>query len=239
VTGVAQADGDGASGRLDTRIPEPELMTGVAQAAAYAAADFAVAHQTLVDDFVRRFPADLARDGLRILDLGCGPGDFTVRVARAVSGATVVGVDGAAAMLDAADPILAIAGDVASRVTLRQVRLPDAVLAGERWDAVVSNSLLHHLADPAVLWDTVRDCVSPGAPVFVSDLRRPATEEEADALVARHAGDAPEVLRRDFAASLRAAFRPDEVRVQLATAGLDGLVVEVVSDRHLVVSGRR
>jgi hypothetical protein len=27
--------------------------------------------------------------------------------------------------------------------------------------------------------------------------------------------------------------------VQLATAGLDGLVVEVVSDRHLVVSGRR
>lgn len=224
---------------LESRIPEPELMTEVDQAAAYAAADFATAHQALVDDLVGRFPAELAVDGLRVLDLGCGPGDFTVRVARAVPGAEVVGVDGSAAMLDAAAPTLAAADDVVDRVRLRRRLLPDDELAGERWDVVVSNSLLHHLADPGVLWRTVRDCAVPGAPVFVSDLRRPATTDDADAIVARYAADEPEVLRRDFAASLRAAFTPDEVRAQLAEAGLDGLVVEAVSDRHLVVTGYR
>ena len=45
-------------------------------------------------------------------------------------------------------------------------------------------------------------------------------------------------LRRDFRNSLYAAFTPDEVRQQLGFAGLQGLQVGYVSDRHLAVSGR-
>jgi len=36
---------------------------------------------------------------------------------------------------------------------------------------------------------------------------------------------------------LLAAYRPDEVRQQLARAGLEDLTVEVVSDRHMIVWG--
>ena len=54
----------------------------------------------------------------------------------------------------------------------------------------------------------------------------------------RHVGD-PEVLRQDFRNSLIAAYRPDEVRAQLAAAGLAHLAVEQVTDRHLLVTGRR
>ena len=50
--------------------------------------------------------------------------------------------------------------------------------------------------------------------------------------------DAPPVLRNDFLNSLCAAYRPDEVARQLASAGLERLQVEVVSDRHLIVFGR-
>ena len=46
------------------------------------------------------------------------------------------------------------------------------------------------------------------------------------------------MLKRDFHQSLLAAYTPDEVRAQLATAGLDQLKVEAVSDRHLIVWGR-
>jgi len=45
------------------------------------------------------------------------------------------------------------------------------------------------------------------------------------------------VLRRDFHASLCAAFSPAEVEAQLRAAGLAGLRVNVASDRHLTVTG--
>ena len=46
----------------------------------------------------------------------------------------------------------------------------------------------------------------------------------------------PPVLKRDFYNSLLAAFEIEEVRAQLAAAGMSGLSVRTVSDRHLLVS---
>ena len=48
----------------------------------------------------------------------------------------------------------------------------------------------------------------------------------------------PEVLKRDFHNSLLAAFNPAEVRAQLQAADLHELEVTIISDRHLLVSGR-
>jgi hypothetical protein len=73
---------------------------------------------------------------------------------------------------------------------------------------------------------------------MVRDLRRPASAGELEALVALHAATAPAVLRRDYTLSLRAAFRADEVRTQLQTAGLSELTVRDVGDRYLEVVGR-
>lgn len=215
------------------RVAEPELMDDAAQARAYAEADFSEPHERFVALFRQRFP-DLA-PGSRVLDLGCGPGDITLRFARAHPACRVHGVDGAAAMLQHAEAQLAHSG-LGARIRYIHGYLPDTRLPS-RYDAVISNSLLHHLADPAVLWQAIRRHGRPGAVVFVMDLLRPASREAAAALVACYAADEPEVLRHDFFHSLLAAYRPDEVAAQLAAAGLD-LGVEVVSDRHLTVSGR-
>jgi hypothetical protein len=60
-----------------------------------------------------------------------------------------------------------------------------------------------------------------------------------EALVQRHAADAPPVLQRDYRASLHAAFTPEEVRGQLRAAGLAGsLQVAPTDDRYLEVWGR-
>ena len=69
------------------------------------------------------------------------------------------------------------------------------------------------------------------------DLCRPATRNEAVALMECYAADEPQVLRRDFFNSLLAAFEPDEVRLQWVEAALNSLRVEVVSDRHLAIIG--
>ncbi|QKT05010.1 class I SAM-dependent methyltransferase [Ectothiorhodospiraceae bacterium 2226] len=216
------------------RVPEPELMDDAAQARAYAEADFAEAHDAFVRLYLERFGA--APDGW-VLDLGCGPGDVTLRFARACPQVRVHGVDGAAAMLRLGTAAVEAAG-LGERVTLLQGHLPGASLPRPRYDAVISNSLLHHLAEPGVLWASARRFGAPGAPLFVMDLLRPADPAELEALVARYAADAPPVLRRDFAASLAAAYRVDEVRAQLAAAGLAGFTVEAVSDRHWVAWGR-
>ena len=115
--------------------------------------------------------------------------------------------------------------------------LPDRSLARD-YSAVISNSLLHHLHDPAVLWQSVRALGLPGAAVYIKDLRRPVSEEEVHALKNRYLRDAPDVLQRDYVASLHAAFTVEEVGEQLVHAGLaDQLSVASVEDRHLEIWG--
>ena len=69
------------------------------------------------------------------------------------------------------------------------------------------------------------------------DLLRPSSRAEAQSLVEQYAADEPEVLRTDFFNSLLAAYRPTEVQLQLQSAGLGTLNLEVVSDRHFIVWG--
>lgn len=216
------------------RKPEPELMDETEQAEAYADTDFSEPHDAFVAHFTSRFPE---HSPSRVLDLGCGAADVTIRFARAYPRAEVLGVDGAAAMLACGQRAVSDGG-LQQRITLRKCLLPTFELASGAFDAVISNSLLHHLRDPGVLWSTAATCCRPGGAVFVVDLARPRSEAEALQLMRRYAGGAPELLQRDYFNSLLAAYRPDEVRDQLAQLGLCDLAVEVVSDRHLIVWGR-
>jgi cyclopropane fatty-acyl-phospholipid synthase-like methyltransferase len=215
------------------RIPEPELMDDAEQARAYAGADFSEPHQAFVERFAQCFPRHRPR---RVLDLGCGAADITIRFARAYPGCKLTGVDGAPAMLALArDAITRVELD--HRVHLHELRLPDKTLAPHAFDTLISNSLLHHLADPQVLWRAVEDYAEPGAAVFMMDLRRPDTRKQAGRLVQEYSGNEPEVLRRDFFNSLLAAYRPEEITEQLARAALSQLRVEAVGDRHVAVYG--
>ncbi len=215
------------------RIPEPELMVEHQQARAYAEADFGEPHNHLVAISAERLGCLTGR----IVDLGCGPADVTVRFAQNNPDCTIVGIDGSAPMLQWGHRRIA-AADLADRVELRLCRLPLSEPLDEHFDAVLSASLLHHLTDPAVLWQTSQQLAVRGAPLFVWDLRRPATTERAAELTQLHASEDPQILQRDFYNSLLAAYQPDEIRTQLKEAGLEGLTVESLGDRHLVVYGR-
>lgn len=217
------------------RIPEPELMDEAEQARAYAQADFAEPNARFVGHFLEAFPH--LRQG-SVADLGCGPGDIVLRLARRLPQLTVHGLDGSAAMLAFGEAELAKAPQLRNRVRFVAGILPGARLPLARYDAVISNSLLHHLADPQVLWRSIQAVGAPGAAVLVMDLFRPASLQAAGDIVATYSGAEPEVLKRDFYNSLCAAFEPDEVGAQLAACGLGTLTVRTVSDRHLLVSGR-
>lgn len=218
------------------RIPEPELMDDPAQALAYARADFEQPHNQFIAQFRAAFP-DWPGSGF-VLDLGCGPGDICRRFAQAFPDVHIHGVDGAEAMLAIGRDDLRAAG-LDHRVQLHAGYLPGATLPRERYDAIVSNSLLHHLNDPQVLWQAILHHAAPGAPVFVMDLRRPDSRACASELVELYAAGEPEVLRADFYNSLLAAYRADEVEAQLRATCIDWLRVQTIGDRHLIVHGHK
>jgi ubiquinone/menaquinone biosynthesis C-methylase UbiE len=216
------------------RTPEPDLMNEQEQAAAYAAADWSESHGKIPGYFRERFP-DFVRG--RVVDLGCGPADVTVRFAQAFPKITVLGVDGSEAMLSFGRRRV-LQERLADRITLENRYLPDPSLESRNFDAVICNSLLHHFADPVALWRTASRCAKPGAPILMVDLLRPADHDTAERLVDEHAKDAPPVLRRDFVASLHAAYTANEVRQQLAAAGLVMFHVDEVDALHFVAWGR-
>jgi SAM-dependent methyltransferase len=205
------------------------------QAAAYAAADFAEAHSRIIVAFEEFFPqVEVAGP---VLDLGCGPGDIGFRFAARFPGCGVTGVDGAAAMIALARQRKAADANVGPRLNFIEGQLPDAPIPELAYTAIISNSLLHHLHNPAVLWEVVNRHAGRGTHIFISDLYRPGNKTGARRLVDHYAAAEPEVLRRDFYHSLCAAFEPGEIVVQLDAAGLHELSVDVITDRHLVVHG--
>jgi SAM-dependent methyltransferase len=105
-----------------------------------------------------RFVADLgapvlellaARAGERILDLGCGDGALTIKLAA--MGCDVVGVDGSAAQVDAAKKL----GLDARVMDGEQLRFED------EFDAVFSNAALHWMRDADKVIAGVRQALRP------------------------------------------------------------------------------
>jgi len=214
------------------RILEPELMEEEQQVSAYAKADFEEENQGFVERFREYFP-DFS-DG-HLFDLGCGPGDIPIRFARALPNCRVTGVDASAPMIRLAEQAVAEAG-LSDRVAFRCERFQDIAGANVA-DAVISNSLLHHVPNPLQFWNRLRQFVKPGSPVLVMDLLRPESTEEARAIVDRYAANEPDILQRDFYNSLLAAFTEDEITSQLARMNLTRLLIDIPDDRHWVVGG--
>ena len=216
------------------RVPEAEIMDDPAQALAYARADFSEPHDRFVELFRQRCGEPPAAT---VLDLGCGPGDICRRFALAFRDCSIHAVDASAPMLELGRSACR-AERLHERIAFFQAHLPDARLPRQRYDVILSNSLLHHLLEPNTLWDSVRRFGHAGTLVFVMDLLRPESTREVNRLVDLYASGEPDVLRQDFRNSLCAAYTADEVRAQLRSQQLHQLTLEIVSDRHFIVSGR-
>ncbi len=218
------------------RIPEPELMDDPRQVAAYGGCDLGNAAWFFTQCLRRFFPRLVANDA--ILDLGCGPAAIPLRLARLFPRCEIHGVEGARHMLAFGEKAVRREG-LEKRVRLFHGILPETfALPRERYEMVISNSFLHHLGDPMVLWRAIHHYGLPQAAVLVLDLVRPESEKAAELVVDTYLPDAPFMVRQDMLLSLRAAYTLEEVRAQLQKAELSShLTLTMASPCQFAVYG--
>lgn len=180
---------------------------------------------------VGRFVADQAgkvvgwlapRAGERILDLGCGDGALTEKIAA--TGAVVVGVDASAAM---------IAASQARGLDARVMRAEQLDFRAE-FDAVFSNAALHWMKDQDAVLAGVRRALKPGGR-FVAEMggqgNIAAIRVAVAAVLARHGLDRADRENQFFTA--------EEYRVRLERAGFRVEEIELAPRPTLVKQGMR
>ncbi len=105
--------------------------------------------------------------GMSVLDVGCGPGDVTLEIARVVgSSGRVVGIDMDAAVLTHGRVAAEKAG---LAVEWRCQDVEDFDEPGA-YDLVYARFLLSHLVDPAAMLDHLLGALRPGGRIVIEDI---------------------------------------------------------------------
>lgn len=214
------------------RILEPEYMDTADESASYDAMDHTAANASFVADLL----ALGAGQGLH-LDLGTGPGHIPILLAQRAPRAEIIGIDAAHHMLALARAKIEAAG-LTGRVRVQHADAKELPFADGTFDVVFSNTILHHIPDPAPFVTQALRVLRPGGTLMIRDLFRPETEQQAWALVDKHAEGATEMQRQLFFDSLHAALTVDEARALLQDVGAGFARVRATSDRHYTIELR-
>lgn len=223
-----------------TRTLEPESMSERAEAMAYDEMCLDTVNQAFVDDLLAvGCSIGGTRTGVWVIDLGCGPCDIPVKLCQQDDRVKVLAIDSSIEMLELAKRRIDLGG-MLDRITLahddvKSLDFYDDCLA----DTVISNTLLHHLAEPGQGLETAVRLLKPGGRLFIRDLFRPSSEAEVERLVDLHGEGEPEVARQLLRQSLHAALTLEEIRELAVELGIPACHVEMTSDRHWTLDWNR
>src|SRR4051812_47941177 len=154
--------------------------------------------------------AELA-DGLRVLEIGCGTGNVTVRAKRAASAADVVGTDpDPLALARAQRKVRGLPG-----IRFERAYAQELPFAGGEFDRVLSSMMLHHLDDDvkAAAAAEIHRVLRPGGSLHIVDVGGSMTAH--DGLMARRMLRSPHI----------SGSLGDAIPRLLRSAGFDATVV--------------
>lgn len=105
-----------------------------------------------------------------VLEIGSGPGELALEIARRLPGGEVVGIDLAEAMVARATE-LARAERLDKRVRFDLADAAALPLADGSFDVAVSTLSLHHWSDPATVFTEIARVLRPDGVALIYDLR--------------------------------------------------------------------
>ena len=225
------------------RTLEPEVMDTPDDARDYDAMDHAEVNRLFVDHLLEALAHSALAvalhersEPLEILDVGTGTALIPIELCRRGMRCRVTAIDLAGEMLQLAARNVREAG-LEARIRLERADSKRLPYPESSFDVVMSNSIVHHIAEPAdVLAEMVR-VVRMGGLLFVRDLLRPPDTATVERLVEAHAGRENGHQQQLFRQSLHAALTLDEVRQLLRDMSLPPDWAKQTSDRHWTIAG--
>ena len=161
------------------RIPEPELMENKEQVISYDEGDFSEGELNLINQinhYLLRKNIVLNEKDL-IVDLGCGPGNISQKLAIKWPNTEVVGIYGSKEMILRAEHNKNVSTNQKKLKNLRyictdikDIRSNNSLLK-KRISLLVSNSLIHHITNLEDFFNTIRSLSSNVTVNFHKDLK--------------------------------------------------------------------
>jgi ubiquinone/menaquinone biosynthesis C-methylase UbiE len=208
------------------RIPEPEVMDNWEEAREYDAMDFTQVNQEFTELAIELGP----ETGL-ILDVGTGTARIPILITQKQPQWQITGIDLSANMLFIGNQNIEQAG-LQEQIKLEQVDAKQLLYTDDQFDMVISNSIVHHLADPLLFFQEIQRVLKPQGVIFLRDLTRPSSETELNTLVEQYAGNCNDHQKKLFRDSLQAAYTLDEIINFVESVGLEKIRIYQSSDRH-------
>ena len=227
------------------RVPEPELMEEKEQVISYDEADFSEGEVNLIkqiNHYLLRKDISLGKKDL-IVDLGCGPGNISEKLAIKWPNTEVVGIDGSKEMILRAEYNKNISNNKKKLKNLiyicsdiKDIKSNNFLLK-KRISLLVSNSLIHHITNLEDFFNIIRSLSSKVTVNFHKDLKRPFNEKTALELKAQCSTKYNAILTNDYYASLKASYTFRELRNFTLENDLSSLDVFEDGDKYLIVYG--
>ncbi len=122
-------------------------------------------------DLIAEAAATTTPHATRLLDIGCGAGNFALKLLQVLPRLEVTLVDLSRPMLDRAEQRVGAAGARAIHVIQQDIR--DAELGGHAFDVIVAAAVFHHLRSDdewARVFAKLYRALAPGGSVWIFDL---------------------------------------------------------------------
>ena len=108
------------------------------------------------------------RDGMSVLELGCGPGFITEQLLELLPRSPITALDSDPKMIQRAE--LALVGRASDRLKLLEASAMDSNLPDAAFDFAIARYLVQHLSDPAgAIRETLR-VLRPGGKLAIIDI---------------------------------------------------------------------
>jgi len=194
-------------------------MDDLGEVEAYSSAA-AQAYLNTIDDTLVEHALRLVkgRERGRALDIGTGPGQIVIKLAKRLAEWKFVGVDRSPGMIAQAQ-LASASGELAGRVEFHVADGNHLPFPDSSFDLVMCNSVLHHLAEPEKLLSEMSRLVNSGGAILLRDLRRPGRFTY-PLHVRWHGRHYSGLMNQLYCDSVRSAYTVPELKRMLDSAAL-------------------
>jgi len=143
----------------------------------------------------RRILKPYIRPGMIVLDLGCGPGFFTVGIAKMLNGAgKVIAADLQEGMLDKVKAKIS-GTQLENKIELHKCE-PDRIGLATRVDFILAFYVVHEIDDHLKLFEELKSILQPGGLVYIVEPSFHVSANEFEDMVSALAGRGFEAVAR-------------------------------------------